>query len=51
MPDLFATEMVGEIGDSLHNSSANIRKEPRAPVLKEEAVFQHFLVVFSGKMI
>lgn len=36
---VFATEMVGQIGDSLHNSNANIHKEPRVPVLKEEAAF------------
>lgn len=39
MPNLFATEMVEKIGDSLHNSSANTHTEPRAPVLKEEAAF------------
>lgn len=46
MLDLLATEMVGQKGDSLHNSSANTDEKPRAPSLKER---QHFLGVSSGR--
>lgn len=34
MPDLIATEMVEQRGDSSHNSSANTHEELRAPSLK-----------------
>lgn len=33
MPDLLAKEMVGQGGDSSHNSSANTHGEPRTPSL------------------
>lgn len=39
MPDLLATEMVDQRGDSLHNSRANTQEEPRAPSLKRGAAF------------
>lgn len=45
MPNLLVTEMVGQRGDSLHNSSVNTHEGPMAQSLKGG---QHFLGVPSG---